>query len=91
MKCCRKHDKKFQFFFDDYSTTVSETKHAPFYGKELKTLTPKQMLRRLLIALEQVNVGNIWKPTDKLTDMMWQIIYSLYQAREITRNYIEYK
>ena len=46
-------------------------------GKGLKTLTPKQMLQRIRIALEQVKVGNT---SENLLNKIRQIIYSLYQA-----------
>ena len=44
--------------FDDYSTIVSEAKHASFHEKGLKILTSKQMLQRLPIALAQVKADN---------------------------------
>ena len=47
-----------------------------------KILTSKQMLQRLPIALTQVKVGNNSK---NLLNEMRQIIYSLYQAKEITK------
>ena len=40
------------------------------------------MLQRLPIALAQINVGNT---TEKLLNEVRQIIYSLYQAKEITK------
>ena len=40
------------------------------------------MLQRLLIALAQVQAGNAFK---NLLDEIRQIIYSLYQAKEITK------
>ena len=48
-------------------------------GKQLKILTPKQMLQRLPIALVQIKTGNTCK---SLLNEIRQIIYSLYQARE---------
>ena len=45
------------------------------YGKGLKILTPKQMLRRLPIAFAQVKVGSKSK---NLLNEIRQIIYSLY-------------
>ena len=51
-------------------------------NSKLKMLTPKQMLQRLPIALAQVKVGNNSK---KLLNEMRQIIYSLYQIKEITK------
>ena len=45
---------------DDYSLMVSEAKAKAkaTRGTGLKTLTPKQMLQRLPIALAQVKAGN---------------------------------
>ena len=44
-------------------------------------LTPKQMLQRLPIALAQVKAGN---NSEVLINEMRQIVYSLYQSKEIT-------
>ena len=52
-------------------------------GKGLKILTPKQMLQRLPIALAKVKAGNT---SENLLNEIRQIIYSLYQAKEITKN-----
>ena len=49
---------------------------------KLKILTPKQILQRLPIALAQVNAGN---KSENLLNEIRQIIYSLYQAKGITR------
>ena len=51
-------------------------------GKGLKTLTSKQMLQRLPIALAQVKAGN---NSENLLNEIRQIIYSLYQSKEITK------
>ena len=51
-------------------------------NSKLKMLTPKQMLQRLPIALAQVKVGN---NSENLLNEMRQIIYSLYQVKEITK------
>ena len=52
-------------------------------GKGLKMLTPKQMLQRLPIALAQVKGGIT---SENLLNEIRQIIYSLYRAKEITKN-----
>ena len=52
---------------------------------KLKTLTPKQMLQKLLIALAQVKAGN---NSENLLNEIRQIVYSLYQSKEITKKYI---
>ena len=49
---------------------------------QLKILTPKQMLQRLPIALAQVKAVNISKT---LLNEIRQITYSLYGAKEITK------
>ena len=51
-------------------------------GKGLKILTSKQMLQRLPIALAQVKAGN---NSESLLNEIRQIIYSLYQSKEITK------
>ena len=48
----------------------------------LKILTPKQMLQRLPITLAQVKAGNNSK---SLLNEIKQIVYSLYQSKEITK------
>ena len=69
-------------FFDDYSSMVSEAKRKATKGTGLKILTPKQMLQRLLIALAQVKAGN---NSESLLSEIRQIVYSLYQSKEITK------
>ena len=51
-------------------------------GKELKILTPKQMLQRLPIAHAQVKAGN---NSENLLNEIRQIVYSLYQSKESTK------
>ena len=69
-------------FFDDYSSMVSEAKLKGTQGTGLKTLTSKQMLQRLSLALAQVKAGN---NSESLLDEIRQIVYSLYQSKEITK------
>ena len=47
-----------------------------------KGLAPKQMLQRLPLALAQVKAGN---NSENLLNEIRQIIYSLYQSKEITK------
>ena len=49
---------------------------------KLEILTPKQILQRLPIALAQLNAGN---NSENLLNEIRQIIYSLYQAKGITK------
>ena len=45
------------------------------------------MLQRLPIALAQVKAGNT---SENLINEMRQVIYSLYQAKEVTKNVHKY-
>ena len=51
-------------------------------GSGLKTLTPKQMLQRLPIAMAQIKADN---NSESLLNEIRQIIYSLYKSKEITK------
>ena len=66
----------------DYSSLLSEAKFKAKYEEGLKIVTPKQMIQRLPIALAQVKAGNT---SENLLNEIRQIIYSLYQAKEITK------
>ena len=72
-------------FFRDYTEIFSDSnyraKQIETKGTGLKILTPKQMLQRLPIALAQVKAGN---NSENLLNEIRQIIYSLYQSKEIT-------
>ena len=61
----------------NYNAKKNETE-----GTGLKILTSKQMLQRLPIALAQVKAGN---NSENLLNEIRQIIYSLYQSKEITK------
>ena len=69
-------------FYDDYFSMVSEAKNKATKGTGFKILTPKQMLQRLPIALAQVKAGN---NSESLLNEIRQIVYSLYQSKEITK------
>ena len=51
-------------------------------GEGLKILTPKQILQRLAIALAQVKASST---SENLLNEVRQVIYSFYQAEEITK------
>ena len=51
-------------------------------GEGLKILTSKQMLQRFPIALAKVKASNT---SENLLNEIKQIIYFLYQAKEITK------
>ena len=53
-------------------------------GKGLKISTPEQMLQRLTIALAQVKSDN---NSESLLNEIREIVYSLYQSKEITKKY----
>ena len=61
---------------------MSETKYKANKGTGLKILTPKQMLPRSPIALAQVNTGN---NSESLLNEIRQIVYFLYQSKQITK------
>ena len=50
-------------------------------GTGINILTPKQMLQRLPVTLAHVKVANT---SENLLNEIRQIVYSLYQAKEIT-------
>ena len=51
-------------------------------GKELKILTPKQMLQRLPIALAQVKAGNT---SENLLNELEKKLFPLYRVKEIIK------
>ena len=61
---------------------LSEAKYKAKHGKDLKILTPKQMLQRLPIPLALVKASNT---SENLLNEIRQIICSLYRAKEITK------
>ena len=71
-------------FYDDYSLMMSKakTKSKATKGTGLKILTPKQIFQRLPIALSQVKAGN---NLESLLNEIRQIVYSLYQSKQITK------
>ena len=69
-------------FYDGYSSMMSKAKYRATKRTGLKILTPKQMLQSLPIALAQVKAGNNSK---SLVNEMRQIVYYLYQSKQITK------
>ena len=61
---------------------MSEAKYRATKGTGLKILSPKQMLQRLPIALGQVKARN---NSESLLNEISQIVYSLYQSKQITK------
>ena len=74
---------------NDYSKIKSESiyrsKRDETKGTGLEILTPKQMLQRLPIALAQVKAGS---NSESLLNEIRQVVYSLYQPKQITKKYI---
>ena len=60
-------------FYDDYSLMISEAKYKSTKGTGLQ---------RLPIALAQVKAGN---NSESLLNEIRQIVYSLYQSKQITK------
>ena len=61
----------------NYDARKNDTK-----GKGLKILTLKQMIQRLPIVLAQLKAGN---NSESLLNEIRQIVYSLYQSKEIIK------
>ena len=66
------------------SVAKNKAKNPTAKGKGLKILTSKQFLQRLPIPLAQVKAGN---NSENLLNGTRQIVYSLYQSKEITKKY----
>ena len=71
--------------FNDYAKNMSKNIYDLKQGTGLKTFTPKQMVQRLPIALAQIKAGSNSK---SLLNEIRQIVYSLYQAKEINKKSI---
>ena len=76
-------EKKFLIFYEKIILDATcKSKENKTEGKGLRILTPKQMLQRLPIALAQVKAGN---NSESLLNEIRQIVYSLYQSKQITK------
>ena len=64
------------------SEAIYKSKQNKATGRRFKILTPKQMLQRLPIALVQLKAGN---NLERLLNEIRQIVYSLYQSKQITK------
>ena len=69
-------------FVEDYGFMILEAKRKATEGKVLDILTSKQRLQRLPIVLAQVKAGN---NSENLLSKISQIVYFLYQSKEITK------
>ena len=72
----------FNSYWKIRSEALYKSKQNETMGKGLKILTPKQMLQRLPIALAQVKASY---NSENLLNEIKQIVYSLYQSKEITK------
>ena len=61
---------------------ILEAKRKATEGKGLKSLTSKQMLKRLPLAFALIKAGN---NSESFLNEIKQIVYSLYQSKEITK------
>ena len=69
--------------YNDYARNMSRNIYdSKQEGTGLKILTPKQMLQRLPIALAQIKAEI---NSQSLLNEVRQIVYSLYQSKEITK------
>ena len=75
-------EKKVVQMFNDYVKNISKNIYESKQGTGLKILTPKQMLQRLPTGLAQIKAGN---NSGSLLNEIRQIVYSLYQSKEITK------
>ena len=69
-------------FFNEFAKIRSQAIYEIKQGTRLKILTPKHMLQRLPIARAQVKAGN---NSESLLNEIRQIVYSLYQSKQITK------
>ena len=66
----------------DFNKQQKGKGHPLVLAKHIKILTPKQMLQILPVVLAQVKAGN---KSENLLNEIRQIIYSLYQEKEVTK------
>ena len=69
--------------FNVYAKNMSRNIYDSKQGTGLKILSHKQMIQRLPIALAEKKSG---KNSESLLNEIRQIVYSLYQSKEITKN-----
>ena len=70
--------------YSDYAKITSEAKQKSKYGKGLKTVSPKQMLQGLPIALVEIKAGN---NSESLLNETRQIVYSLCRRKKLLKKY----
>ena len=67
--------------FTDYAKNMSRNIYHSKQGTGLKILTHKQMLPRLPLLIAEIQAGT---NSESLLNEIRQIVYSLYQSKEIT-------
>ena len=72
-------------FLKDYSAMRNIGRYDTTREKRLEIFTAKQLLQRLPISFARENVGNT---SENLLNEIRQIIYYLYQAKEIAKKSI---
>ena len=72
-------------FLKDYSAMRNIARYDTTREKRLEIFTAKQLLQRLPISFARENVGNT---SENLLNEIRQIIYYLYQAKEIAKKSI---
>ena len=68
--------------YNDYAKNMSQNIYESKQEAGLKILSYKQMLQRLLLLLSEISAGN---NSESLVNEIRQIVYSLYQSKEITK------
>ena len=68
--------------FNNYAKNMPRNTYDSKQGTGLEIITPKQMLQRLPIALAQIKACN---NSESLLNEITQIVYSLYQSKEIAK------
>ena len=68
--------------FNDFAKNMSRNNYDSKQGTGLKILTSKQMLQKLPLALAKIKAGN---NSESLLNEIRQIVYFLYQSKEITK------
>ena len=84
-KFYKSREEAINFFRDDaemLSDANHDSKHIEPKGTGLKILSPKQMFQRLSVSLVKVKAGN---NSESLLNEIRQIVYSLYQSKQITK------
>ena len=69
-------------FVEYYGLMILETKRKETEGRGLEIITRKKMLQKLPIALALVRAG---KNSENVLNETRQIVYSLYQSKEILK------